>query len=64
MRAFSNFISLFLITECLLLMTTAQYSGKYKYIFICLLTAAVAQWVRALAPQAEGSVFEFQPRQT
>ena len=52
MRAFSNFISLFLITECLLLMTTAQYSGKYKHIFICLLTAAVAQWVRALAPQA------------
>ena len=27
-------------------------------------SAAVAQWVRAFAPQAEGWVFEFQPRQT
>ena len=27
-------------------------------------TAAVAQWVRALAPQAEDWVFESQPRQT
>ena len=27
-------------------------------------TAAVAQWVRALAPEAEGWVFESQPRQT
>ena len=26
--------------------------------------AAVAQWVRAFAPQAEGWVFESQPRQT
>ena len=26
--------------------------------------AAVVQWVRALAPQAEGWVFESQPRQT
>ena len=28
------------------------------------ITAAMAQWVRALAPQAKGWVFEFQPRQT
>ena len=28
------------------------------------LTAAVAQWVRAFALQAEGCVFESQPRQT
>ena len=28
------------------------------------LTAAVAQWVRAFASQAEGWVFESQPRQT
>ena len=28
------------------------------------MTAAVAQWVRALAPQAEGWVFESGPRQT
>ena len=27
-------------------------------------TAAVAQWVRELAPQAEGWVFESRPRQT
>ena len=27
-------------------------------------TAAVAQWVRAMAPQAEGWVFESQPRHT
>ena len=27
-------------------------------------TALVAQWVRALAPQAEGSVFESKPQQT
>ena len=27
-------------------------------------TAAVAQWVRAVAPQADGWVFESQPRQT
>ena len=27
-------------------------------------SAEVAQWVRAFAPQAEGRVFEFQPRQT
>ena len=27
-------------------------------------TAAVAQWLRALAPQAEGWVFESKPRQT
>ena len=26
--------------------------------------AAVEQWVRAFAPQAEGLVFEFQQRQT
>ena len=26
-------------------------------------TAAVAQWVRALAPLTEGWVFEYQPRQ-
>ena len=26
--------------------------------------AAMAQWVKAFAPQAEGLVFEFQPRQT
>ena len=26
-------------------------------------TSAVAQWVRALAPQVDGWVFEFQPRQ-
>ena len=26
--------------------------------------AAVAQWIRALAPQAEGWVFESRPRQT
>ena len=29
-----------------------------------MLAAAVAQWVRAFVPQAEGLVFEFQPRQT
>ena len=28
------------------------------------MVAAVAQWVRALAPQAEGWVFESNPRQT
>ena len=28
------------------------------------MTAVVAQWVRAFAPQAEGLVFESQPRQT
>ena len=35
-------------------------------IFVSLLitTAAVSQWVRALALQAEGWVFESQPRQT
>ena len=27
-------------------------------------TAAVAQWVRALAPQREGRVFESHPRET
>ena len=27
-------------------------------------TEAVAQWVKAFAPQAEGWVFEFHPRQT
>ena len=27
------------------------------------ITEAMAQWVRALAPQAEGWVFETQPRQ-
>ena len=27
-------------------------------------TSAVSQWVRALAPQAEGRVFESRPRQT
>ena len=28
------------------------------------LTAVVVQWIRALAPQAEGWVFESQPQQT
>ena len=28
------------------------------------LTAAVAQWIRALVPQADGWVFESRPRQT
>ena len=31
---------------------------------VCLSAAAVAQWVRVFAPQAEGWVFETQPRQT
>ena len=32
--------------------------------FILTQTAAMVQWVRALAPQGEGWVFESQPRQT
>ena len=31
---------------------------------VYLIIAAMAQWVRALAPQAEGWVFESKPRQT
>ena len=34
-----------------------EYSQGY-------IAAAVAQWVRALAPQAEGCMFESQSRQT
>ena len=35
-----------------------------KLLNIHQLQAAVEQWVRALVPQAEGRVFESQPRQT
>ena len=37
---------------------------KHNMLFTMLITAAVAQWVRAFALQAEGWVFESQPRQT
>ena len=39
-----------------------QYMTVYLQIAADI-TEAMAQWVRALAPQAEGSVFETQPRQ-
>ena len=43
------------------------YFGKVflnKGTFQALLTAAVAQWLRALEPQAEGLVLESQPQHT
>ena len=38
--------------------------SKTTVIIILIRTAAVAQWVRAFAPQAEGWMFESQPQQT
>ena len=41
--------------------TFVQYMTVYRLIAHDI-TEAMAQWVRALAPQAEGWVFETQPR--
>ena len=40
-----------------------SYSGYWGFL-LYIAVAAVAQWVRALAPQAEGWVFESQLRQS
>ena len=47
-----------IVNNCLMFTILLQHFTKY------LSAAAVAQSVRALAPQAEGWVFESQPRQT
>ena len=40
------------------------FDSRYQTIQWVHKIAAVAQWVRAFVPQAEGWVFEFSPRQT
>ena len=40
------------------------YMQVYAHFLLTTATAAVAQWARAFACQAEGWVFESQPRQT
>ena len=68
-KIFLQCIMLIYTTCITIFFKNANFSTYYKDFtflpsFYVRRTAAVAQWVRALAPQAEGWVFESQPRQT
>ena len=55
------------MTRALLMIKISKIIGSTSQFFEekkLFKNVAVAQWVRAFAPQAEGWVFESQPRQT